>query len=234
MSGNDETEGVRQRVRDSKKYAKLRSLTCFPEVYKLLCDGYPFSQVASFIQNEHGEYGGIQQRSLSQLLQSFYEEGIPSDQKVTFTEAAEVKQRDREDNFDSVEEMKALYFTQLSRVQIGAAIEEGNNMLLDGLGREIKTASDILMRLSKLIDNERADGGAETNKELERGARLSIDAEEVTGVEAEFLQDPVKRQQLLELVQALQNAPSGVILGFEGEEEEGEEVPEAETVQVSA
>lgn len=230
---SDKTEGTRKRVRDSRKFSKLRSLPCFPEVYKLLCDGYPFTQVASFIQNEHGEYGSIQQRSLATLLQSFYEDGIPDDQKVSFPEAVEVKKRVRTDDFNPIEEMKALYFTQLARVQIGTATEEGKQILMDGLGREIKTASDILLRLSNMIDLERLGNGMESSAELERGARLSIDAEDATGIEAEFLQDPVKRQQLLELVQALHNAPPDVILSFESDTVEEEE-EEPEPVQVSA
>jgi hypothetical protein len=228
----DTTEVARKRVRDSRKYLKLRSLPCFPEVYKLLCDGYPFSQVSAFIQNEHGEYSGIQQRSLTQLLQNFYEEGIPDDQKVSFPEAVEVKKQKRVDNFDPVEEAKALYFTQLARVQIATTAEETNNLLMQTTGKEIKIASDLLTRLAKLITAAAQEGG-ESKTELERGARLSIDAEEATGIESEFLQDPVKRQQLLELVQALRNAPSDVILGFDNDEEEVD-VEEVDEVQVPA
>jgi len=217
--------GKRKSRRDRKKFAKLQSLQCFPDVYKLLCDGYPVSQVASYIQNEHGEYTGIQQKTLQHMLTDFKREMIPDDHKVTFPEASKV--RDRQEaakGVDLVEEMKALYYVQLSRVQIATRVEEENGHLIEGAGREVKVASDLLMRLSKLIDRAEEKNEDGPYKDLEDGARASMAAEEATGIDAAFLQDPMKRQQFLELFQKLQSAETEVVLDLS--DDEPEELPE--------
>lgn len=132
-------------------FSKLRSLACFDEVNRRLCEGYPLKEVAQYIQDEEKEYLEVKRESLIWTLDA-YRNTIPKAQLLAkrmppvFAKAAETVRK----GLDELEELENLYKLQMQRIEIDRKNEKNIGKLLHTMTPEIKAAKDILSTIAQL------------------------------------------------------------------------------------
>ncbi len=212
---------------DSKKFSRLKSMDCFPEVYDLLVQGYQPSRVAAVIQNQHGEYRDIRMESLANLLRDFYDDEIPSSEKVAHQLPAKFDEtiRDFEESVDVLKEYRDLYTIQKDRIDMAWEKEQATGQLMKNTGREIKIAAELLDRIQKTQDTK---GMSPARLEaLSQSAGMALKASAVNGIDGRPLMSPSKRNQIFEFLGMLRSTDPRIveatIISGEEVEEDSEE-----------
>lgn len=196
---------------DNKKFYRLKGLDCFPEIHRLLASGYHLSKVAGMIQNQYGEYKEIHQRSLEKLLKSYYEEAIPSSEKVANQLPAKFDEtiRDFEENVNVLKEMGNLFSIQKQRIELAWEKEQAVETLLKNTGREIKVAAEILKEILRIQD---AKGLApESIDALHQEAGMALNVQRISGISGRFLMDPSMRNSVIGFLDDLTSTDPRVV-----------------------
>lgn len=196
---------------DSKKFYRLKGLDCFPEVHKLLAHGYHPSKVAAMVQNQYGEYKEIQQASLEKLLRSYYEDCIPSSEKVAnqLPKKFDETVRDFEENIEVLKEYGNLFKIQKQRIEMAWESEQQTEQLMKITGREIKVAADLLDKIKKIQDEKGL--GVGTIDAMHQEAGMALQVEKISGVSGRFLMDASARNSVIGFLDALQSADPRVV-----------------------
>jgi hypothetical protein len=97
----------------------VRTLTCFDEVYKRICEGWPLTEVARFIQEVRTELTEMPRDSLYRSLMSF-KATIPPAELVKYTLSSKHVAAEEviSEGIDELQEMEKLYRLQMERIQI--------------------------------------------------------------------------------------------------------------------
>lgn len=196
---------------DSKKFARLKSMDCFPEVYNLLVQGYAITRVSAMIQNQYSEYTDIRHESLTNMLRSYYEEEIPSAEKVAHQLPAKYDEtvRDFEEQIDVMKEMTNLFLIQRDRIDMAWDKEQATEVLMKNTGREIKIAAELLDRIQK---TQGANGmSPERLQMLHQSAGMALRASAITGTDGRPLMNAAKRNQIFEFLGMLSAADPRIV-----------------------
>lgn len=200
-------------------FNKLRALACFPEVHDRICKGWPLSQVATYIQDDCGEYTDAEQVTLVKVLQR-YRDSLPPGERAKYVlpkahrEAVEEVQED----IDEIRELIKLYRRQEKRLDIDGKVEENIGKLLPTMTQEVRATAEILNRIAQLkMDmgvHERRLGTVDVEAGLIADVEQKYDGTDVGHV----LKDPKKRRRLLNIAEhALSLSKRGVAVEDEGE-----------------
>jgi hypothetical protein len=128
---------------------KLEAMTCWPQARDMLAEGYTFTAVAAFIQDEAGERLDSRRATLEEHLSRYRATYMPS---AMFMGAAQLrtmgwlrrKMEDEELEFGRLEEM---YRIQKMRIDQGVAAEQRMGVLLPLVGPAIREAIDTVCRM---------------------------------------------------------------------------------------
>lgn len=136
---------------DSRPYARIRELKCFPEVHQRIVDGWPVKEIARYITQVKQEATGIPIASLEHSLAG-YRDSLPPAVLVqkripqVMMEAA----KELEDGLDELRELEKLYLLQMKRIKIDWINEQKIKKLLPTTAQEIRTAREILSTYANL------------------------------------------------------------------------------------
>ena len=193
---------------------KLRALQCFPEVHGKICDGWPISAVAKFIQEERQEYTDAKLCTLEGVLQK-YRDALPKSDLVKgrlpkyFQDAiAEV-----EGEIDELLEFTKLYRLQMERIGIDLQTEKSIKKLFPTMTQEMRVAGEILNRVAQLkMDlglNERHLGRVDIEAQILGEVSAKYDGTDIGKV----LENPKSRGRLRSIAEhALSLAKRGIDL----------------------
>jgi hypothetical protein len=211
---------VKSVSRDAK-FAKVKRLRCYEEVYSMILDGFPMSEVARVIQEDRKEYTDITRGSLITVLNDF-RASIPKTELISRRMPKvmiDAKERVAE-GLDELKEMEKLFLLQMDRIGIDAATEKKIRKLMPSMTQEIRTAREILANYADL----KMDLGLATR----HMGKLQVDGNFVAGVAGRYgseavekvLADPESRRKVLGAAQRLLQLsadPSQQIIDVEAE-----------------
>lgn len=132
-------------------FQKLRAMKCFPEVHERICDGWPISEVATFVQEKRGEYTDAKHITLMTQLQR-YRDSLPKSDLVKklipkyFVNAM----HEVEEEVDELIEFTRLYRIQMERIGIDLQTERNINKLFPTMTQEMRVAREILAEIAEL------------------------------------------------------------------------------------
>lgn len=132
-------------VGQSPGHEKLRQMKCFRQVHERICQGWPITEVARWVQEDQEEYTHVTRNALVMALRS-YRQAIPAAEKVGKRlpkDFAEAKQ-ELEDTIDEVRELEELYRLQMDRIKIDYEKEQQISKLFPSMTSEIKEARALL------------------------------------------------------------------------------------------
>lgn len=143
--------GVRSVSRTTDKHQKLRGLKCFDQVYARICDGWPLTELARYIQEDQKEYTEISRQGLVSTLTDFRSSLPPGElikkrMPMAFVEA----HKEVNEAVDEVKELEELYRIQLKRIHIDHALENKIGKLLQSMTPEIREARQLLETMANL------------------------------------------------------------------------------------
>lgn len=178
-------------------FQKLRAMKCFPEVHERICDGWPISEVATFVQEKRGEYTDAKHITLMTVLQR-YRDSLPKSELVKkripkyFVEAM----HDVEAEIDELIEFTRLYRLQMERIGIDHQTERNIRKLFPTMTQEIRVAGEILNRIAQLkMDlgmNERHLGKVDVETQILGEVAARYEGTEI----GKILEDPKSRGRL--------------------------------------
>lgn len=192
-------------------FSKLKGLKCFKIVHKHLVDGWPLTEVARIIQEDHQEYTEVTKSGLVAMLHK-YKATIPpvemAEKVITQDHLAALKKV--EEGIDELAELTKLYKIQMERVGLDLTLEKNMKKMLNTTGQEVRIAKEILGAISELkMDlglNDRHLGKTETSTtttQILLHADVSPDARKV-------LDNPDGRRKLLGVAQRLLASAGGL------------------------
>lgn len=183
-------------------FGKLRALECFPEVHDRICKGWPLAQVASYIQDECGEYRDAEQVTLIKVLQN-YRESLPSGERAQHV--LPKSQRDAiekiEEELDEIKALTKLYRRQEERLEIDGQVEKNIGKLLPTMTQEIRVTVEVLKTIAQL----KMDMGIHTRHlgtvDVEARLLQEVDSKYEGTEVGTVLRDPKKRRRLLNIAE---------------------------------
>jgi len=196
--------------RDEKKYQKLRNLNCFNDAYDMIFNGFKLTEIASFIQEDKGEYLEVQPTTLVAILSDFKRSVMTEDEIAVQVHPERAKQalEKLNDHVDVLNEYQRLYDMQMARIQKTVAMEEHmNGMMLPQLGKEISRAADLLRQIK---ETQQEYGLTPRNiGQLTHRAEIGVVAGDKI---PPHLLGSEKIQQTIEFFKLLENTDSGVLV----------------------
>jgi|GEM_PF-5715454 len=93
-------------ARESKAFARLREMKCFPEVHSLIVSGHPVAKIARYIQQTMGEYTDVAFDSLLSVIMR-YRDSLPPGEILAVHDPAFVEKA-RQEMRDEMENIRAL------------------------------------------------------------------------------------------------------------------------------
>jgi len=209
------TGGPRMRPTSRRPgFQRLRALKCFSEVHDRICDGWPLSEVARFIQEKRQEYDDVQHTTLMSLLQRYRatlpKSDIVREKMPQFHAEAMVAV---EEDIDELAEFIKLFRMQESRLNIDHQTEKNINKLFGSMTQEMRVAGEILHRIAQLkMDlgmNERHLGKVDVETEVLGEVAARYEGTEIGKV----LANPKSRRRLATVAEhALSLAKRGIAL----------------------
>jgi hypothetical protein len=126
-------------------------MKCFSEVHERICDGWPLSEVATFIQEKRGEYTDAQHVTLMTQLQR-YRDSLPKSTlvKKRIPKYFVAAMHEVETEFDELSALIRLYHRQEGRLDIDGETEKRINKLFPTMTQEIRVAVEIIHRIAQL------------------------------------------------------------------------------------
>jgi hypothetical protein len=126
-------------------------LKCFDQVYARICDGWPLTELARYIQEDQKEYTEISRQGLVSTLTDFRSSLPPGElikkrMPMAFVEA----HKEVNEAVDEVKELEELYRIQLKRIHIDHALENKIGKLLQSMTPEIREARQLLETMANL------------------------------------------------------------------------------------
>lgn len=190
------------------RYARLKNLSCFKEVKRMLLEGYPVPEIVKFIQEDQKEYTDVTSEHLTQLLYRFRKEEIkPAEIGIRRMPKAFLDMwKAVEKKIPEIRELLWLYNLQKERIGIDVTTEKNIKKLFATTHREIQTAAQLLRNLVDMkMDlgiKERDLGKLTIDGDLipmlqNEAARLNLPELERVGL------DPESRRRVLDLVEFL-------------------------------
>jgi hypothetical protein len=222
--------------KDPKKFTRLEALECYQQVATMLKHGYQYMQIAEFIQ-KNGEYDDIQQKSLAKILSDYEKERIDDVEKVAHRSPRNLEESldNLDHDVDVLNELGKLYKLQMERIDLNVKREKQVGMVFKTTGKEVQVALDILREIGSF---KQSTGMLKKNLgTLSVEARATVESEDMTGVPSGFIQDPRKRNQILQFVERLENTdPLAVeqVVSMTREEEKNEDIEDAEYEEVDS
>lgn len=131
---------------------KLRTLQCFPEVHEKILDGIPLPEIASFVQEEKGEYTGISHESLIRTLARYRDSLPPADLLATRLPKAHREAVAKvAEGIHVLREAEGLFALQMERVKKLYAVESAlPSVTFPNLTAEIGRAESLLNSLTSI------------------------------------------------------------------------------------
>lgn len=138
-------------VHRETRFGKLRSLKCFDEVHRRICEGWGITDVARFIQDEQQEYVEITHDSLVQALKD-YRASIPPALRAarTLPKAITAAVEEVTKGMDELTALEDLYAIQRQRIDIDGEVEKKIGKLIPTMTQEIRVAREILQSYADL------------------------------------------------------------------------------------
>lgn len=188
----------------SKRFDRLRGLSCFQDVHQRLISGWPVHRTAKLLQEVYGEYKDITLDSLETLLTE-YRKTIPPTEFIreNIPEVALQAIDKLNEGLDELEELRRLYRLQWARIETDVTIENRVKKLLPTTRGEIETARKLLETSAQLrIELGRLSTG---NSGPDHHAALLTDVQTSFGTEAvrDVLARPEARQKVLAVAKLL-------------------------------
>lgn len=169
---------------------------------QMILDGYPLPQIATYIQQEAGEYKDVTHPTLVNALERFKLDEVPAEAMVRkdpkrYLEA--VKQI--KDSVNVLNELEGMFRIQKARIEKFCEDEEESQVMKPNISREFDAARNILDE----IHSVRMDSGMDERHlgTLKLQAEATIVAEERYGSDvAEVLKDPERRRKILAIFES--------------------------------
>lgn len=141
---------LRAKSRESK-FSRIKKLKCFLEVQSMILDGFPMSEVARLVQDDHKESTDITRGSLITILND-YRSAIPKADLIAkrMPKVMLDAKKEVEGGLDELAEMQKLFELQMARVSIDATTEKKIRKLMPSMTQEIRTAREILANYADL------------------------------------------------------------------------------------
>ncbi len=197
------SKGIRPLDRETK-FKKLRAFNCYAEVVTRIKEGWPCEKLATWIQDEKGEYTDVALIGLTTVLRN-YRDAVPAGDMVQgfLPRYVQDKMDVLKDGFDELVELQDLYRLQMKRLKIDTTLEEKFHKLMPSVTQEIRTAREILSTIAELkMDlglNDRKMGTVNVDARIAAYVQTNFGNEKVAMV----LADSEKRQRLTGLVKLL-------------------------------
>lgn len=182
----------------------VRNLKCFDEIYKRICEGWPLTEVARFIQEVKMEAPETLRDTLYQQLVAFKRTIPPAEfirGTMPNTHVAAVAAV--AEGIDELAELEKLYRLQMDRIAIDVQNEKNIRKLIPTTGQEVRIAKEILGSYAGLkMDlglSTRHIGQVEVNTQVIADVAVSYAKPEVQNV----LSDPQSRKKVLGIAERL-------------------------------
>lgn len=188
--------------KQSSRCDRLRSLKCFDKVHSMIVNGFPFPEIAEFIQGTAGEAKTLQRSYLIDLLGAYRRSLPPATLVAKMPPVFEKAAQEVREGLDVLAEMERLFRLQIQRINIDHSNELKARKLFPTMTAEIKTAKDLLESYQKVLHDlglsERHLGTlhvqAATEEVLTRYGKPAV---------RQTLEDPRSKRRLLSVVERL-------------------------------
>lgn len=195
------------------RFQKLRSLTCYQDVYDRVCSGWPLAQVARYIQEDRNEYKSISRTGLEKQLIEFRKHIPPGDLvQKRFPEIYEQAKEKVEAGIDELKELEELYRIQMHRIGVDFSTEKSIKKLLPSMTSEIREARQLLESMANLKMEmgvlSRARKGVDVNVEVEATLSEEMSAKFADPAVANVLKNPESRRRVMGMVERFMKLPA--------------------------
>jgi len=190
------------RRKSGQRFARIKALHCRAEVDERLVAGYPVAAVAQYIQEDEGEYGDIERRSLAELLRRYAVEELAKSAIVRAHLPGYVVQVTKEfgERFEDLRRLERAYEALLYRFDLSHGHERRTGEIDPDVTRQTKGLVDLICRMHEI----KMDLGLSNGREL--GA-LTVSPERLEEIRTRYgegaaraFADPVQRAQVLGLL----------------------------------
>jgi hypothetical protein len=183
-------------------YSKLKKMRCHREVYERLCAGYPFPEVARFIQEDEGEYLDVGRRSLIEILRDYAEREIVGVDLIAprLPHLIVKAQKEFSDRLEDLRRLERAYEALLYRFDLSHGEERRNGKVNPDVDRQAKVLMDYVSKMHDI----KMDLGLTGSRDL---GTLTVSAERLAEIRDKYGEgaarafgDPVSRAKVLGLL----------------------------------
>lgn len=184
------------------KYARIKNLKCFQEVYERICAGYPMPDIARYVQMEEGESLDIKRDSLVRELRYFAEEEIVGVDLIAprLPHIVVKAKKEFSERLEDLRRLERAYEAILYRFDLVHGRERMTGVIEPDVDRQAKVLIDLVSKMHDI----KMDLGLTGSRDL---GSLTVSAERLAEVRERYgegaaraFADPVQRAQVLGLL----------------------------------